>query len=239
MLLSVFYKEAGVVNMNRQLVFNMFAQKVQANRDYYVFGRPSQFGLIEDVLGLFGFAPQIEAHSESMHQKGLVLLQDFILNKATDDQVNVVYDIVQLGKNVPVSSPACDSSGKVFVSMPMNQEKYSCVDIIRDGMRRGIEGSGNIPYFLDQDVHLSDITEKMIVEIRSCKFLVADFTCHITGVYYEAGYAVALGKTVIHTCQSEDVGKMHFDINYIQAITWSNADELANKLAGAIKSKGL
>lgn len=224
--------------MNRQAVFNALAQKAQSNRNYYIFGKPSQFGLIEDILGLFGFNVKIETHSECMHQNGLRVLQDFLLNKATDDQVKTVYGIICGNTSVPLRNPVCNSSGQVFVSMPMNV-KYGCVDMVRDGMRRGIEETGNIPYFLDQDIHLEDITVKMLDEIRSCKFLVADFTKHVTGVYYEAGYASALGKTVIHTCFAEDVSGLHFDINHVQAVVWKDADDLALRLADAIRKKGL
>lgn len=230
----------GVLSyMDRFAVFNEFARKAQGNRDYYVFGKPSQVGIIEDVLGYFGLSYEIEASSKSMHQKGLSTLQDYILNKASDEQVALVHSIVCDGRDVPKMNPVCDSAGKVFVSMPMNPAKYDCVDIIRDGMTRAIELTGNIPYFLDKDWHCGDIVAKMFEEIQSCKFLIADFTSQITGVYYEAGYARGLGKTVIHTCRDVDVSNLHFDVKHIQAITWKSADELAKKLEVAIRNKGL
>lgn len=140
---------------------------------------------------------------------------------------------------MPMPNLSSDSYGKVFVSMPMNSKKYSCVDVIRQGMCRGISATGNTPYFLDLDMHLSSIPDKLFEEIRSCRFLVADLTKQITGVYYEAGYAAALGKTVIHTCQEADMSNLHFDVKHIQAIVWNDADDLANKLSDAIRKKGL
>lgn len=174
-----------------------------------------------------------------MHEKVLQVLQDFIVNHASDEQVRILHEIAAKKRSFPDIDASSDSSGKVFVSMPMNVDKYSCVDVIRDGMKRGVELTGNTAYFFDMDMHCEDIPAKMLSEIRACKFLVADFTDHVTGVYYEAGYAAALGKTVIHTCRDIDMFGLHFDISHIQAVVWHDADELAGKLASVIRCKGL
>ena len=67
----------------------------------------------------------------------------------------------------------------------------------------------------------------------------ADFTTHNSGVYYEAGYARALGKTVIHTCKKDDFQGLHFDVKQIQTLSWSNSDELADSLSKQITASGL
>lgn len=56
----------------------------------------------------------------------------------------------------------------------------------------------NKPYYLDLDSHNENIYDKMFEKIQSCKFLVADFTYQNESVYYEAGYAKSIGKTVIY-----------------------------------------
>lgn len=220
----------SVLNMNAQLVFNEFAKMAQSNEDYYTWGKPSQVGIIEDALAYFGLNYTMEHHSRSMHLKNLEILKNFLVYHASDEQLNWIHEIAVGGKNISQMSQDNNSSGKVFVSMPMSKEKCSCVDDIRDGMRRGIETSGNVPYFLDLDAHNGNITLKMLDEIRACKFLVADFTTHNVGVYYEAGYAAALGKTTIHTCSRSDFSGLHFDIKQIQTLSWSSADELASVL---------
>lgn len=225
--------------MNARLVFNEFAKKAQSNRDYYIFGEPSQIGVIEDVLAFFSIDYEIKAHSGPMHEKNLKILEDFLINRASDDQLKLVYEIAVNGKDVPKNNPACETADKVFVSMPINKDKCSCVDTIRKGIRDGIEQSGNVPYFLDMDAHNGNITLKMLDEIRSCKFLVADFTTHNTGVYYEAGYAAALGKTVIHTCKRSDFHNLHFDIKQTQTLSWDNAEELSTILKEQIMKSNL
>ena len=79
----------------------------------------------------------------------------------------------------------------------------------------------------------------MFEEIQTCKFLVADFTYQNAGVYYEAGYAKGIGKTVIHICRSDEFCKLHFDVKQIQFVTWDNAEDLSQKLEKQIRESGL
>ncbi|CCY83907.1 uncharacterized protein BN500_00080 [Clostridium sp. CAG:149] len=225
--------------MNSRIIFNEFAKKVQSDRDYYIFGKPSQIGMIEDTLAFFGLDYEIKSHSGSMHENNLKILRDFIINKASDEQLKLINEFVGNNKPLPIINPLSDTAGKVFVSMPMNHDKCADIDIIREGIGRGIRNTGNEPYFLGKDAHNMNITVKMIDEISSCKFLVADFTTHNTGVYYEAGYARALGKTVIHTCKKDDFQGLHFDVKQIQTLSWSNSDELADSLSKQITASGL
>ena len=151
----------SALNMNAQLVFNEFAKMAQSNEDYYTWGSPSQVGIIEDVLAHFGLNYTMEHHSRSMHLKNLEILKNFLVYHASDDQLKwLIRETADGGKNISKMSLDSNSSGKVFVSMPMSKEKCSCVDDIRDGMRRGIETSGNVPYFLDLDAHNGNITLK-------------------------------------------------------------------------------
>ena len=79
----------------------------------------------------------------------------------------------------------------------------------------------------------------MLKEIRACKFLVADFTNQNKGVYFEAGYARALGKTVIHTCKESDFSNVHFDIKQTQFVIWKNEEDLETKLKKQIENSNL
>ena len=143
------------------------------------------------------------------------------------------------GDKIPKLKTSCDTFGKVFVSMPMNIEKCDCVEEIREGIKLGVENTGNIVYFLDKDIHSDNIYNMMIEKIHSCKFLVADLTSQNTGVYLEAGYARGLGKNVIFTCKEADFKNVHFDIKQVQIVIWKDKEELRDKLAEQIKGLGL
>lgn len=225
--------------MNSLSVFTEFAKAAQADDQYYTWGKPTQIGMIEDVLAYFGVNYVITGHSKVMHQDNLERLRDFLLNHASESQIMMVHDITARGDSVPNIDIGLDSAGKVFVSMPMDQEKCSDVAVIHDGIQRGIKETGNTPYFLNLDAHNGNITVKMLDEIRACKFLVADFTTQNNGVYYEAGFATGIGKTVIHTCKQSDFMDRHFDISQMQTLVWTSKDELAQKLKAQILGSNL
>lgn len=226
--------------MNKMMIYNKIAAKAQKDVRYYIHGIPS-IGLIEDLLAFFGleYVQTDRLHCEEMHRQNLKKLEHFICEAATDDQLRLIVETVDFDKPVPQPQKGQVNAGDVFVSMPMNKQKCADVDIIRAGIERGIIDSGNTPYFLDLDAHNGNICDKMLAEIVGCKFLIADFTTQNPGVYYEAGYAKALGKTVIHTCKQSDFDNVHFDLKQTQFVTWETPEDLAERLSMQIKKSNL
>jgi hypothetical protein len=47
---------------------------------------------------------------------------------------------------------------------------------------------------VDRDPHNDSTTDRIVAGIRTCQFMVADFTLQRQGVYYEAGLAQGLGR---------------------------------------------
>jgi hypothetical protein len=60
--------------------------------------------------------------------------------------------------------------------------------------------------------------------------MIADFTGHRGGVYFEAGIAMGLNVPIIWTCRKDDIANLHFDIRQYNRIAWSKADDLARQL---------
>ncbi len=123
--------------------------------------------------------------------------------------------------------------------MPVNENKCSDVKKIRKGIAKALKNTGNIPYFLDTDPHNENIYQRMIDEIRNCRFLVADLTSQNNGAYFEAGMAKGMGKTVIFTCKKSDAKNLHFDVKQLQIVFWENSKDLAKKLSKQIIGSGL
>jgi hypothetical protein len=92
------------------------------------------------------------------------------------------------------------------------------------------------PIKIDLVPHNDNIINKIIAEIRTCQFMVADFTGHRGGVYFEAGFAKGLGREVIMTCREDHVDGFHFDLRQFSRITWKYATDLREKLADKIKA---
>ena len=76
------------------------------------------------------------------------------------------------------------------------------------------------PVRIDLLQHNEKICDKILAEIRSCQFIIADFTLQRAGVYFEAGFAMGLGRPVIWTCMEDDFENTHFDTRQYNHIVW-------------------
>jgi nucleoside 2-deoxyribosyltransferase len=124
---------------------------------------------------------------------------------------------------------------QVFVAMWFHDETRDCYD---KGIRPAIEDSGYRPIRIDQKHHINKIDDEIIAEIRRSRFLVADFTCETGkargGVYYEAGFALALPIPVIWTCKDTSIADLHFDTRQYSHIVWRQPADLYTQLKARI-----
>jgi nucleoside 2-deoxyribosyltransferase len=106
------------------------------------------------------------------------------------------------------------------------------------GIEPAIREAGYQPLRIDQKEHVNKIDDEIISEIRRSRFLVADFTSEPErsrgGVYFEAGYALALGKPVIWCCRADRINEVHFDTRQFNHIVWEEATDLKVKLKNRI-----
>ncbi|MCF8304458.1 MAG: hypothetical protein K9I94_14380 [Bacteroidales bacterium] len=63
---------------------------------------------------------------------------------------------------------------------------------IRKGIKNSLVKTGFSPIFIDEQIIDSDqtINDRIIAELKRCKFCIADFTEHKNGVYFESGFAL-------------------------------------------------
>ena len=79
---------------------------------------------------------------------------------------------------------------------------------------------------LDDEQRAGLIDDRLRVEIRRSRFLIADLTHQNRGAYWEAGFAEGLGIPVIYTCReyvfkdNDSAKKPHFDTNHHLTIQW-------------------
>lgn len=114
-------------------------------------------------------------------------------------------------------------------------------DSMDDAYNTGIypalkEDCGLDPLRIDRVEHNEKIDDKIIMEIRSSQILVADFTGQRQGVYFEAGYAMGIGRPVIWACKDADLQNAHFDTRQYNHISWTDPQDLRVKLANRIKA---
>lgn len=109
---------------------------------------------------------------------------------------------------------------------------------LHPAIRSSIEAAGYDPHRVDDGDYIGRIDNKIMVEIKRSRFIVADFTEQRGGVYFEAGFAMGLAIPVIWTCHKDHVENLHFDIRQYNCLVWDeeNLDDFKDKLTARIEN---
>jgi hypothetical protein len=103
-----------------------------------------------------------------------------------------------------------------------------------NGFDPAIRKAGYKPFRIDKKDYVGAITDEIITEIRRSRFVVADYTQQVNGVYFEAGFALGLGLHVIPTCREDHINKLHFDIRHLNTLAWKEPADLVLNLSRRI-----
>lgn len=116
------------------------------------------------------------------------------------------------------------SGPRAFMAMPFGNEILN--DLFRNHFKPAVALTGFDLQRLDEEPKAGFINNRLLVEIRRARFLVADLTDWNAGAYWEAGFAEGLGKPVIYTCEREifKTKGTHFDTNHHQTVLWDAAE---------------
>ena len=98
------------------------------------------------------------------------------------------YGLTAKGWEIIQSASVSGVPGRCFVAMSFDHS-------LDDAFTKGIESAVKIdckmdPVRIDRVHHNEKICDKIVAEIRTCQFLVADVTLQRAGVYFEAGFAM-------------------------------------------------
>ena len=126
-------------------------------------------------------------------------------------------------------------SRQAFIAMSFDD---SLTSSFKNGMEQAVKLAGYEPVRIDLKEHNKKICDVIISEVRRSECLIADFTLHRAGVYFEAGYALGLGLPVIWTCREYDIANAHFDTCQYNHIVWKNEKDLCEKPSRRIKATG-
>lgn len=149
---------------------------------------------------------------------------DFASFTITFDGLNQAIKLQEVGEN----------SNKCFIAMSFEESAKP----IRQAIREALIETGYEPILVDEQHIPSEktINDEMIASLKKCKFCIADFTHHKSGVYFESGFALGQGKKVIYTCQREDFENAHFDIKPLQHIIYDSPEQLKKDLIFKIEA---
>lgn len=121
------------------------------------------------------------------------------------------------------------SSRTAFMAMQFNIAELDRV--YAECFKPAVAAAGFTLKRLDDEQPAGLIDDRLRVEIRQSRLLIADLSTANKGAYWEAGYAEGLGKPVIYTCRKdafEDKATApHFDTNHHLTVVW-DPDKLAD-----------
>ncbi len=148
-------------------------------------------------------------------------------SKDGSDLIGIRLTFLGLSKVIELEESG-HKSNRCFVAMSFSDDMVET----RDSIKKIISETGYKPILIDE-LHIDSeltINDALISEIKKCKFLIADFSQHKHGVYFEAGYALGLKRPVIYMCHKKDFSQSHFDTNHYPHIIYKDMKELEKKL---------
>jgi hypothetical protein len=124
--------------------------------------------------------------------------------------------------------------GTCFVAMWFDESLHAAY---ADGIKPALEADcGYTVLQMSEHEHNNSITDEMLVQIRNSEFVVADVTGQRPNVYFDAGFALALGRPVIWSCREAEAGAIHFDTRQFSHILWQTPADLRRLLAARVKA---
>ena len=119
----------------------------------------------------------------------------------------------------------------VFMLMPFAKEFD---DAYKLAIRPAAETAGAYCERIDEQIFADNILARLYNQIAKADLLVADMTGRNANVFYEVGYAHALGKTVVLVTRNED--DIPFDLKHYPHVIYGNSlstlkDELSSRIA--------
>ena len=221
-------------NINQQLdssfIPRNISQKIDLILKYFetrsdYFGQPFDVNIENDYP--IGFCVN---NMEFLHLLGLLMEQELI----GSTERGKVYNLSFKGWNrLDEKRKTTTKKLQAFIAMWFDP---SMSEVYENGFQKAIKDCKYEPMRIDFKEHLNKIDDEIIAEIRNSAFMIADFTGHRSGVYYEAGFAHGLGIPVIWTCRENDIKDIHFDTRQYNHISWETTEELYTKLVNRIKA---
>jgi len=190
----------------------------------------------------------VQQHRELVSDIAAKNLDEIIgLNRLLAELEYIESDRVNPGKSVRLTakgwlriddlSKSISTNDSAFIAMWFDPHTSSC----REAIIAAVTACGYNPVIIDDTKFNDFIMDEVITLIRQARFLIADLTCmpeednkdkpRVTGgvrggVYWEAGMAYGMGKTVIQTCidTEESNRRIHFDLNQYRTIFWKEEE---------------
>jgi nucleoside 2-deoxyribosyltransferase len=136
---------------------------------------------------------------------------------------------------------------RVFVIMPIQGEKFGTQEQQRifkefderfETIEAALAAHNCVSIRIDKEHPIDNLVSRIKIEIEKAQFIVADLTDERPSCYFEAGYAEALGRSVVYVASKDSVihpgtpTKIHFDV-HMNVHFFTNHVELSEDLEAA------
>jgi hypothetical protein len=149
-----------------------------------------------------------------------------------DSAATAIADLIDLLSPAETIQPTATGTetyrpNTAFIMMAIDRARRDLEDV-KNGMKDVCKEFGVTAITSDDIEHDGGITDRVLEEIETSEFLIADLTDERPNVYYEVGHAHARGKRVIlyHKART----KVHFDVAHHNCPEYVNVTDLKQQL---------
>ena len=130
-----------------------------------------------------------------------------------------------------------EEANAAFIIMAFSQQSETGLPLvdIHAAIKRGCKAAEVDAHRADEVEHSGSITELILKQIKTHRFLISDLTHERPNVYYEIGYAHGMQKEVVLTAHRGT--KVHFDIASHNVIFYSSSTELEERIAKRLRAR--
>ncbi|RYH29211.1 MAG: hypothetical protein EON54_22695 [Alcaligenaceae bacterium] len=188
---------------------------------------------VDDIFNIG--EPELVAHTHSKTTREVIALNGYLEQRGLVRKITMDgnYQVTIDGFMEASSHQSGTGSRTAFIAMWFDPQMDDARNI---GLIPAIAAAGYTPIIVNSVEYINKIDDEIVAQIRRSRFLVADFTGHRGGVYFEAGFAMGLGLPVFWTCREDALPDLHFDIRQYNCIVWQDPAELALRLQRRIEA---
>lgn len=185
-------------------------------------GAAVTFHLADPVLGFANHEREFDFHVKALESRGHLFVAGSFATVTSSGWTK--FDDLTRGQ------PSNEKPAFVAMWYGGDAQREAMDEAFNAGISPAIARAGYKANRADIAEHNEWIMDEVLGAIRQAPFVVADFTGHRNGVYFEAAFARGLGIPVVHTCRQDEFGNAHFDTQQLNHVLWDSPADLKERL---------